>query len=198
MQIDELLEDIPDKRENKGTTSLRFKRDLIDFFQKKNKNKGTLVELGTHNGFSTKVLSHLFQNVATFDNNYENTCKAKCFNQEVDNITYHIEDVYEYDWWKVSNDISAVFVDTVHTYEKVVLDIENCLKIENECYIIFDDYGLFEEVKKAVDEYTENKKIEFVKYIGEPKGSDCRVGKTLQDWEGIVCKKNKNETKGDF
>ena len=68
------------------------------------------------------------------------------------------------------------------------MNIENCLKIDKECYIIFDDYGMFEDVKRAIDEYVESKKLKFVKYIGEPAGSDCRPGKILKDWEGIICR----------
>ena len=187
MNIDEILKNIPDKRENKGTTSLKFKKDLIDFY--KLKNNDTVVELGTHYGYSTRVLSYLFKNVITFDNNYERTCIAKAFNQKRDNITYFTENAYEYRWWETSDQINAIFIDTIHVYENVVLDIENCLKIDNECHIIFDDYGMFTDIKRAVDEYIENNKISFVKYIGEPEGSDCRPGKILKDWEGVICKK---------
>jgi len=183
-----ILENIPDKRENKGTTSLKFKKDLIEFY--KDKNNDTIIELGTHFGYSTKVLSHLFENVITFDNNYEKTCLARAFNQKRDNITYFTEDAYKYHWWETSNQVSAVFIDTVHVYNNVVMDIENCLKINNECHIIFDDYGMFTDVKRAVDEYIENKKLEFIKFIGEPAGSDCRPGKILKDWEGVICKIN--------
>ena len=189
LDVEEILEDIPDKRENKGTTSLQFKRDLIDFFLENSElNDRSVIELGTHYGYTTKVLSYLFREVITFDNSYQMTSMARAFNQERDNIVYFTEDVYNYDWWPTSEAIGAVFIDTVHTYENVVLDIENCLKIDNECYIIFDDYGLFENVKKAVDEYVESKKLKFVKHIGETAGSDCRPGKALKDWEGIICR----------
>ena len=185
----EILKNIPDKRNNKGTTTLRFKEDLIDFFTKNSKDNNAVIELGTHHGWSTWVLSHLFPHVMTFDNNEKSVHRARAFNHQKTNIVYYVEDIYECDWWSVSDNISAVFVDAVHSYECVILDIKNCLKIANECYIIFDDYGLFEDVKRAVDEYVESKKLSFVKYIGEPAGSDCRTGKVLQDWEGIICKK---------
>ena len=186
IQVEKILEGIPVKRENKGTTSLQFKKDLIDFYSDKKMN--TIIELGTHYGYSTKVLSHLFKNVITFDNNYQNICLARAFNQRRENIVYFTEDAYQYHWWSTAKKIDAVFVDTVHVYENVVQDIENCLKIDNECHIIFDDYGMFVDVKRAVDEYVENKKFEILKFIGEPEGSDCRPGKILKDWEGVICR----------
>lgn len=192
-QIEKVLSKTPDKRENKTTTSLQFKRDLIDFFTKNNKKNGTIVELGTDHGYTTKVLSYLFKNVITFDIEPQRTNIAKVYNQSRENIAYFTEDTYSYSWWKVSNKIDAIFVDVTHAYENVILDIKNCLKIDNECYIIFDDYGLFNGVKKAVDEYIENKKLSFVKHIGESVGSDCRPGKLLQDWEGIICRVKKDK-----
>lgn len=190
MKIEEILNKIPDKRENKGTTTLQFKKDLINFFVSfGGKNISTIVELGTHHGYSTKILSYVFENVITFDINPDSSQKAEAFNCDRGNIAYYVEDAYKYEWWNSSEKIDAVFVDTIHTYDCVIADIENCLKIDNECYIVFDDYGLFPDVKRAVDEYLESKKIQFVKYLGEPAGSDCRKGKTLKDWEGIICKK---------
>ena len=189
MNINEILKNIPDKRDNKGTTSIQFKKDLIDFFQKNEEKNNTIVELGTHNGYSTMVLSYLFENVITIDINYQNTLLAKSFNQNRDNIIFLTEDAYKYSWWESDEDITAVFVDTVHEYDSVVLDINNCLKIDNKCYIIFDDYGLFPDVKRAIDDSIESGKLKFITHIGEPSGSDCRKGKTLKDWEGIICKK---------
>lgn len=186
MKVQEILNNIPDKRDNKGTTTLQFKKDLIEFFKEKNIN--TIVELGTHQGYSTRILSYIFQNVITFDINIENSTKAQIFNKDRKNIEYHIQDAYIYPWWEISKNIDAIFVDTVHTYESVTKDIKNCLKIDNECYIIFDDYGLFEEVKKAVDEHIASGELEFISHVGESAGSNCRPGKQLEDWEGIICK----------
>ena len=32
----------------------------------------------------------------------------------------------------------------------------------------------------------ENEHFNAMRYIGEPEGSECRVGKKLVDWEGII------------
>ena len=58
-------------------------------------------------------------------------------------------------------------------------------------YIVFDDYGLPEDkpcVKVAVDEFIKNNNIEDITYIGEPKGSEPRIGRPLIDWEGVIIK----------
>ena len=80
---------------------------------------------------------------------------------------------------------------------KVVSDILNCTNYGNsEQYIIFDDYGHPKTgVKKAIqDTINQNDNFNIVEYIGEPKGSDCRPGLILTDYEGVVCKFLKTET----
>ena len=47
----DILNDIPDKREQVKTTSLKFKKDLIDFFGDDYKDK-RCVEIGTHKGYN--------------------------------------------------------------------------------------------------------------------------------------------------
>ena len=45
------------------------------------------------------------------------------------------------------------------------------------------------DVKDAVDDVVkQEERFEVVKFIGEPKGSDCRPGKILKDHEGVICK----------
>ena len=56
----EVLKNIPEKNlDNKGTTSLKWKKDVIDFFTGKNIDK--CLEIGTHKGHSTRILSELFK-----------------------------------------------------------------------------------------------------------------------------------------
>ena len=71
------------------------------------------------------------------------------------------------------------------------MDTINSLKTFKDIYLIYDDYGLAEQVKKAVDDCLELGIIEFVDYIGHDKGIDIKTdGKNhrLQDREGIICK----------
>ena len=83
---------------------------MIDFFLENSElNDRSVIELGTHYGYTTKVLSYLFREVITFDNSYQMTSMARAFNQERDNIVYFTEDVYNYDWWPTSEAIGAVW-----------------------------------------------------------------------------------------
>ena len=57
--IDQLLKEIgEDKIQNMTTTSLKFKRDVWEFFQ--GFQDKVAVEFGTHKGQTTKILSHFF------------------------------------------------------------------------------------------------------------------------------------------
>jgi hypothetical protein len=78
----------------------------------------------------------------------------------------------------------------MHEYNKVKSDINNCIKNNPNGIIIFDDYGLIKSVKKAVDKFIEEKKIEVIKKIGEEKGTKFKGtrDKILKDYEGIICK----------
>ena len=62
--VNEILEKIgEDKFQNLSTTSLKFKRDVWDFFQNfKDKNA---LELGTHKGQTSRLMSYLFKQVYT-------------------------------------------------------------------------------------------------------------------------------------
>ena len=55
----DILTEVPDKRNEKNTTSLKFKKDLIDYLGDDYKDK-TCLEIGTHKGYSTRILSSLF------------------------------------------------------------------------------------------------------------------------------------------
>ena len=58
--MSELLNNIPDKTEDKNTTSLKFKKDLISYLGDKYKDK-VCVEIGTSKGYTTRILSSLFR-----------------------------------------------------------------------------------------------------------------------------------------
>jgi hypothetical protein len=60
----------------------------------------------------------------------------------------------------------------------------------DSCYIIFDDYGLDKhvgDVKKAIDEFIDNNKIELVKKIGLQKGQTLGEN-VFEDDEGLICR----------
>ena len=164
-----LLDTIPDKREDKNTTSLKMKQDLMDFFQPLDLKR--CIE------------------VVTFELDDKTISYAKEFNKSRDNITFIKKDVYKGSW-DLEGVFDVGFIDCCHHYSYVKKDIYNCLKYGVK-HIIFDDYGLPEEVpavKAVVDELLRNEEAVFIKYVGEPVGNSPRVGKPLVDWEGIILK----------
>lgn len=191
--MNKILSNIPDKRIDKNTTSLQFKQDVITFFT--DMQLDNCIEVGTSYGYSTHVLSHIFKNVTTIDININHIDKAKTFNVDRTNINYLLGDSTGTDW-SLDEKFDVAFIDADHSYKAVVRDIQQCISVgKPNMYIIFDDYGLPEKepaVKQAVDEYIANGTLSIIKYIGEPAGSEPRVGRPLVDWEGIITKVNQN------
>ena len=170
----DILNDIPDKREQVKTTSLKFKKDLIDFFGDDYKDK-RCVEIGTHKGYTTRVLSELFKEVISCENNIDLINFAKDLNKDKNNIQFLQKDVYTTSW--NFKDIDVIFIDCNHEYSYVVRDINNAISLcetNKELLIVFDDYGLqnpWRGVKDAVNDFLEqNPKFNLVKFIGEDKG----------------------------
>ena len=195
MNFEQILKDIPDKRQDKDTTSLKFKKDLIEFFGEDWKDK-TCLEIGTNRGYTTRILSFLFKKVITCEYDSELVSFAKNVNKDRDNIEFLQKDVYQSTWDFENIDVS--FIDCVHEYANVMHDIQKSLQLvksNKEMILVFDDYGLpkpphrEKDVKDAVDQYVdEHPSFDLVKYIGEDKGSDCRPGKILKAEEGVICK----------
>ena len=197
-----ILSEMPDKSEYKETTSLKFKRDVIDFFGEDDFLNKTVLELGTNHGHTTRVLSFLFGKVITMDWREEpNLRMAKELNQDRNNITYIQKDLYK-EQWGIDEKVDVFFIDCVHDFDNVYNDIMNCSNIANEVsYFIFDDYGLgnyYQKggVKAAVDKFVDmNDGFEIVKEIGHPSGEVVREGKPFLSSEGVICKfDNKQET----
>ena len=194
--IDDLLVEIrEDKSQNFSTTSYKFKTDLWEFFQGfGNKNA---VEYGTHKGQTTRILSHLFNQVITFNlpNHFE---EAERLNSDRENITYIGVDLYASDPTEpidgVPNiPVSVFFDDAVHSFDAVMHGFMRSthMKLDSgDVYFVFDDYGMIREVFQAVNQLIFTKQLELVKYIGHPPrhsfgGHPERV---LFDHEGVIAK----------
>ena len=76
MNVEELKKSLVDKTSNKSTTSKKFKLDLIENFSQENSKDYTCLEVGTHWGYTTNVLSHLFKEVITIEGVPANVEKA--------------------------------------------------------------------------------------------------------------------------
>jgi SAM-dependent methyltransferase len=192
--IEQILSQVPDKREDKDTTSHEFKKDLYDFFWEDKWRDRSILEVSCNKGYSSYVLSHLFKQVYAVDFVQKALNWAEKFNQSRGrkNIQFIQCDVYKSPYWAKLPKADVVFLDADHRYNFVVYDIRNAWTniLDTGGYIIIDDYGLpASGVKRAVDDLVkENKNLSLVRYIGEPTGSDCRSGRKLLDWEGVILK----------
>lgn len=171
------------------TCSDKMRYDIYMFFKNSHYK---IAEIGSHKGYTTKILSNIFSQVYAVDNHIEWTNMNKEFNKDSTNIEYILLDIYKNDWNVLPNDIEVSFIDANHDYESCKSDIVNSIKIfKNIKYFIFDDYGVWPGVKKIVDELIQNKTLLFERFIGKNNvlGPNGIVENTH---EGIICKLNKN------
>jgi len=192
--IEQILSQVPDKREDKDTTSHEFKKDLYDFFRGEYGRERSILEVSCSKGYSSYLLSHLFKQVYAVDYERDLLDFASKFNQDRgrNNIQFIQCDIYKTPYWDKLPKADVVFLDADHRYKNVVYDIRNAWTniLDKGGYIIIDDYGLpASGVKRAVNDLVkENTHLTKVGYIGEPNGSDCRSGRKLIDWEGLILK----------
>ena len=192
--IEQILSQVPDKRDDKDTTSHEFKKDLYDFFWENKWRERSILEVSCNKGYSSYLLSHLFKQVYAVDFVQKALNWAKKFNQDRGryNIQYIQCDVYRSPYWAKLPKADVVFLDADHRYRNVVYDIRNAwtntLGIVG--YIIVDDYGLpGAGVHRAVNDLVkENTRLTKVNYIGEPAGFTLLGGRKLLDWEGVILK----------
>ena len=182
-----LLKDSVRKSKSKTTTSMKFKADVVDFFRNNFTDK-TVLEIGTSLGYGTKTLSGLFKKVITVDNSIEKLNYASEYLKSFNNIDIILMDVYN-QRWDFNENVDVVFIDCVHTYQHLKSDIENSLNTFDKPIIFFDDYGLFPDLKKLIDEYIDVGKFKILKKIGQHTGKiyPKTQNKVLVDREGIIC-----------
>jgi hypothetical protein len=189
--MNELLKDIPDKRVEKNTTSHKFKQDLINYLGEDFKEKNCL-EIGTHKGYTARILSSFFKNVITCEVNQQLWDMAKKINHDKNNIDFLLKDVYN-TVWDFKN-IDVVFIDCDHHIDAVLMDIQNAInltQVNQELIIIFDDYGLdnpWHGVKEAINKCIElEPRFKIKKFIGEIKGYEYKSDHYLKEREGVIC-----------
>ena len=96
-------------------------------------------------------------------------------------------DVYREPWNFKQMDI--IFIDCVHDYQHIKSDIDNSLRSFNKPILVFDDYGLFPDLKQAIDEYINSGQLKILKRIGNYEGTTYpkTKNKILKDREGLIC-----------
>ena len=122
MIVDKILQGIPDKRQDKDTTSLKFKEDLIEFFYSNEWRDKVCLEVGTNRGYTTRILSFLFKKVISLEYDADLINFAKDVNKDRDNIEFIQKDVYQSEW--NFGGIDVVFIDCMHEYVNVMHDIK--------------------------------------------------------------------------
>ena len=180
-----------DKREDKNTVTHQFKIDLIDMFEDDKWKSCSVLEVACYKGYTTSILSKLFERVWAVESNKSFLESAKKYNEKNTNIRYIRENVYAGRKWKRFPIADVVFIDCNHDYKSVTSDLEQSIEHLNDGgFIVMDDYGLFWQLKDAVHDFIKKMdgQITIHKYIGEPEGSTARKGKVMNDWEGIILK----------
>ena len=83
----------------------------------------------------------------------------------------------------------SIFIDCVHTYQHLKSDVDNSLNTFDKPILMFDDYGLFPDLKRLIDEYIDMGKFKVLKKIGQHNGKiyPKTQNKVLLDREGIIC-----------
>lgn len=202
-----ILKETPDKSEWSSTTSLQFKSDLVDWCGDRFKDDIAL-EVGSHIGHTTRILGLMFNKVYTMNFNppkglfrvLDETIQGSHYkldrvdikneqNHNFNNVYHITQDSYHpRGWCPKIPDVKVCFIDAVHTYDAVIQDIENAL-LKNTEYFVFDDYGLYPEIKNAIGKYVELDILKVERYLGWSKGKNNvgGVDKMFHDWEGIIC-----------
>ena len=170
------------------TCSVKIRYDIYDFF--KNKKNLKIAEIGSYKGYSTKILSKIFDKVYAIDNNIEWINFNKIFNEDATNIEYIMLDVYADSWEILPDDIEVSFIDADHTYDCCKSDILNSIKyFKNLKYIVFNNYDVYTSVNKIINEFLDDKTLNFERFIGlnDVPGLNGII-KNIN--EGIICSIN--------
>ena len=185
--VNTILNEIDHKDTAKYTTSRKFKKDLLDVFHNNHFKDKVVLELGTAQGQSTRMLSYIFKKVYTVDINDWNIEQAKERCKGRDNIDFIKFDLYNNEWNFPNMDV--VFIDAGHEYQHVISDIKNSVKHFDNPVLVFDDYGLPPgQVKQAIDEKVNDGTLRLNKFIGERPEDLIHAGGTkFIDHEGCIC-----------
>ena len=187
LDYDTILDEVKHRDSAKYTPSRQFKYDLLDTFYNDDYKDKTVLELGTSQGMTTRVLSHIFNKVYTVELDDWNIEQAKKHCDGRNNVEFIQADLYNGVWELPKADV--VYIDAGHQYFQVKSDIENSLKHMNDPIFIFDDYGLPPgEVKMAIDEEVKGGNLKIDKFIGEsPENLVHAAGTEFFDMEGCIC-----------
>tara|TARA_R100000008_G_scaffold69879_1_gene47307 strand:- start:282 stop:1646 length:1365 start_codon:yes stop_codon:yes gene_type:complete len=185
IKFDKILDTMPHKDTAKYTTSRKFKKDILEFFSDDKYKDLTMIELGSCQGNSTFVYSHVFKKVygVELDSWNIEQGEKKCKNR--DNVEFIQKDIYKEEWDFPQADV--VMIDAGHTYQHLIHDIEKTMAYFNSPIVIIDDYGNPKtDIRKAIDEMVGNGVIKLSELVGEKDGFLTAAGWTMNDREGGI------------
>lgn len=186
---------VPDKHEFHPTTSWLFKRDLAKYFCGRAPETLKVLELGVFRGYTTAVLAAMFGHVLAADVESEFLESSAAHNKDQHNIAYIVFDSFADDWRRFrANHVDVVFIDADHRYDKVLADASNALQyLSPVSFLVFDDFGMEADVRRAVMELQQANVISDCEHIGHGKDG---VAWELLDFglvnhtEGVVCRRS--------
>jgi SAM-dependent methyltransferase len=190
-ELQQVLNQLPDKWESKTTTSKKWKEGLYEFIQ--SNNIDSILEIGSSVGHTTYFVAHYVSKVTSVEILTSKLAESKARSSHHTNIDFRSVDVYNRPWDFGYHDL--VIIDCIHEYKYVKQDIANAIQLGTK-YIAFDDYGLFPEIKQAIDEEVAQGRLEILEEIGYPigtcfhmsKSSNTTPDKVLIGPEGLICK----------
>ena len=145
------------------TCSTKMRNDIIDFCRYK--EPMSMLEIGTHKGYTNKYLSPYFIKITGTEIENEHIEYFNSHNK-VDNNEILKFNVY-YDDWNKLPEVEIVFIDCVHSYDGCKMDVVNSLKrYPNLKYIIFDDYEVWIGVQEVVTEFIDRGIFKMERLIG--------------------------------
>lgn len=144
--------------------------------------------MGCYRGLTAKALAPHFIKYLGVDINWRTLLVAKIFNISNRNVKFKRFNLYTSDWDKLNFPADIVFIDANHTYECVRQDINNCIKTYKNAFIVFDDYGAWKSVYKAVNEAIDENRLERLQEIGAKQGElNCAYPNRFGS-EGLICR----------
>lgn len=179
-----------DKRQDCWTLSQKFRDDIKQFFLPQ---KYKFLEVGSYKGLTAQFLADHFSQYLGLDINDEYLMLARKINAS-NHAQFQKFDVYNSSWNDLNFAADIVLIDALHKYEYIKQDIDNCLKRFKHAFIIFDDYGAWESVFRAVNEAIEDNKLEVVEEVGIEKGQQLWLDEsnphsyTHFGSEGLICR----------
>lgn len=193
-KIENILNQTTHKHQFKSTTTIKFKKDLIEILLGE-KFEGDILEVGSNRGHTSVVLGavaeKLNKNFYGFEFNKSLIHMAESLSKLLDvKCNFIQKDVYNEDWGL--ENIGFIFIDCMHTEECFEKDLHNSFNMINDNGLVaIHDYGLIplsgDKIKNVVTNNLD--KYEIVRYLGEEKDWNKMGSGQVIDWEGVLLKR---------